>query len=160
MLIAMVLTLDSLFLGAMVRPMTYSASHAIRLWGGSLAGDLEAIRDRYIREWTQVADYLRGQGRPLPVLKDMDVGRIDHHVKILTNVRQPRIASWLFAVVDKLAGLFCGSDAYLKNLDEQWHFIGNAARLSTAAQLWVVVQLLLLIVGAAVSVLAYAVAAA
>jgi hypothetical protein len=70
-------------------------------------------------------------------------------------MNQREVADWLFKVPERSAEQLRGSDDYLKNVDGRWRPIGMAARLSTAAQVGVVVQLLLVMVAAAVGATSY-----
>lgn len=140
--------------------MTYNAGQINRIWGTSLPDRVEAIRDRYLREFAQLATCLKEIGKPLPHLRDLDKARIDYHLHVIADAAQRKWAVWLVSVVERFSGLFGGSDAHLNALDRQWRSIGVAAQLSTAARVWVVIQLLLLIMSAGASVVAYVLAGA
>jgi hypothetical protein len=160
MLTGMVLALLSLFVGIVVRLMTFNAGHIIRIWGDSIPDRVESIRDRYFREFAQLAKCLQETGKPLPRLRDMDKERIDHHLHVIADVAQRRWAVWLVSLVDRFSGLFCGSDAHLNALEPQWRSIGVSVQLAIASRVWVVIQLVLLVLSTAASMVAYVLAAA
>ena len=149
MLTAILVTVLSLFIGAMVRLMVYHTELALAMKGVDKRG--EEIRDRYVAEMFEQGHYLQSQGKPVPPLKSLDFDRITRNTTALVNVKQRWLPNVLFEGTDKVIGLFVPKPIPETAVDEMFRGLDTPVRLATAAQFWAVVQLTVLIVAVASS---------
>jgi hypothetical protein len=157
MLTAILITVVSLFIGTMVRLMTYNVDHALAMQGIDKRG--EEIRDRYVAEMTEQARYLKDEGKPVPPLRPLDFERISRNTTALVDLKQRRLPHMLFEAADKIIGLMVPKPVPATAVDRPFVDSDRPIRLATAAQYWAVVQLLVLIAAVAVGAIGYCVAA-
>jgi hypothetical protein len=156
MLTAISITVVSLFIGAMVRLMTYNIGHAMVMWGVDKQG--EEIKLRYLNEMTEQGRYLQSIGKPAPPLGSFDIERINRNVTALVDHKQRWLPNVIFEACDSMVGWMAPKAVPDGAVDKVFEGLDRPARLATAAQYWAVVQLLVLIVAAAAGAAAYTVA--
>jgi hypothetical protein len=157
MLTAILITVVSLFVGAMVRLMVYNTDLARVMEGIDTRGG--EIRDQYETTMIDQARYLQSQGKPVPPLRPLDFERINRNVTALVNLEQRWLPHMLFEGTDTIIGLMIPKPVAATAVDGEFEGLDRPVRLATAAQFWAVVQLLVLIVAVAVGAVAYGVAA-
>jgi hypothetical protein len=157
MLTAILITVVSLFIGAMVRLMVYNTDHALVMQGIDKRG--EEIKGRYVTEMIEQGRYLQSRDKPVPPLKPLDFERIKRNTTALVELKQRWIPHVLFEGADKVVGLMVPKPVPSTAVDSQFEGLDRPVRLATAAQFWAVVQLLVLIAAVAVGAIAYCVAA-
>jgi hypothetical protein len=156
MLAAILVTVVSLFIGAMVRLMVYNTDLALTMQGIDKRG--EEIRERYVAEMTEQGRYLQSQGKPVPPLKSLDSERVNRNTTALVDLKQRWLPNVLFEGADKVVGLMVPKPVSESAVEAMFRELGRPIRLATAAQFWAVVQLAVLIVAVAVGAIAYCVA--
>jgi hypothetical protein len=156
MLTVIIVTVVSLFIGAMVRLMVYHTDLALSTQGIGKLG--EEIRDRYVAEMTEQGRYLQSKGKPVPPLKPLDFNRVTRNTTALVDLKQRWLPNALFEGTDKVVGLLVPKPVPETAVDEMFRGLERPVRLATAAQFWAVVQLAVLIVAVAVGAIAYCVA--
>lgn len=155
-LTAIVVSVVSLFIGAMVRLMVYNTDLALITQGIGKLG--EEIRDRYVAEMTEQGRYLQSQSKPVPPLKPLDFNRVTRNTTALVDLKQRWLPNVVFEGADKIIGLMVPKPVPETAVDEMFRGLDRPVRLATAAQFWAVVQLTVLIVAVAVGAIAYSVA--
>lgn len=156
MLAAILITVVSLFVGAMVRLMVYNTDLARVMEGIDKRG--EEIKERYVTEMIEQGRHLQSQGKPVPALKPLDFERINRNIAVLVNLKQRWLPHVLFEGADKIIGLMVPKPVPATAVDSEFEGLDRPVRLATAAQFWAVVQLLVLIAAVAVGADAYCVA--
>ena len=160
MLTAILITVVSLFIGAIVRLMVYNTDLA-RMMDGIDKGGKE-IRERYetetmeqVRHWEREGSFLTLTPTPSP----LNFERINKNVRTLVNLKQRWLPHILFESADKIVGYMVPKALPPSAVDKEFEDLDRPVRLATAAQYWSVVQLLVLIAAVAVGAVAYGVAA-
>lgn len=157
MLTAIVITVVSLFIGAIVRMMVYNTDLARVMEGIGKRG--EEIRERYETEMIEQARHLQSQGKPVPPLNPLDFERINRNIDALVNLKQRWLPNMLFEWADKIVGSMVPKPLPAKAFDSEFEGLDRPVRLATAARFWAVVQLVVLITGVAVGAISYCVVA-
>jgi hypothetical protein len=157
MLTAILITVISLFIGAMVKLMTYNVAHALALKGIDKQG--EEIKGRYVTEMIEQGKHLQSQGKQVPALRPLDFARIERNTNALVDLKQRWLPNLLFEASDSMVGWMVPKPVPAAAVDEVFVDFDRPVRLASAAQFWSVVQLLVLIAGLAVGAVAYSVAA-
>lgn len=157
MLTAILISVVSLFVGAMVRLMIYNTDLARVMEGIDKRG--EEIKERYVAEMIEQGRHLQSQGKPVPALKPLDFERINRNVTVLVNLKQRWLPLVLFEGADKIIGLMVPKPVPATAVDSEFEGLDRPVRLATAAQYWTVVQLLVLIAAVTVGAVAYCVTA-
>ena len=156
MLAAICITVVSLFVGSMVKLMTYNVDHALALKGIDKRG--EEIKERYVAEMIEQGKYLQSQGKQVPPLRALDFKRIERNTTALVGHKQRWLPNLIFEIGDSIVGWMVPKAAPAAAVDKVFEDLDRPIRLASAAQFWSVVQLLVLIVAVAVGAVAYAVA--
>jgi hypothetical protein len=156
MLLAILISVLSMFIGAAVRLMVYNIAHALVMQGIDKQG--EEIKGRYVNEMIEQGHYLRSQNKPVPKLGTLDFERITRNTTALVDLKQRWLPNLLFEAADSVAGWMVPKPVAATAVDSEFEGLDRPIRLATAAQYWAVVQLLVLIVAVAVGAVAYCVA--
>ena len=156
MLTTILITVVSLFIGALVRLMVYNTDLARMMDGIDKAG--KEVRDRYETEIIEQLRHWEREGSilvPLPEPSPLNFERINKNVTTLVNLKQRWLPHFLFESVDKIVGLMVPNPLPETAVDEEFEGLDRPVRLATAAQYWSVVQLVVLIVAVAVGAIGY-----
>jgi hypothetical protein len=160
MLAATLITVLSLFIGAIVKLMVYNTDLAKMLDGITKGG--KEVNDRYNAETSERLQRWEREMSMLAILPEprpLNFERINKNVETLVNLKQRWLPNMLLELVDKIVGLMVPKALPASAVDPEFEGLERPVRLATAAQYWSVAQLLVLIVAVAVGAAAFGVAA-
>jgi membrane protein YdbS with pleckstrin-like domain len=156
MLTAILVSVVSLFIGAIVRLMAYNIDHALVMQGIDKQG--EEIRGRYQTLMIEQGHYLQSIGKLVPPWRGLDMERVTRNTTALVDLKQRWLPNVIFEAADTIVGWIVPKPIPKGAVDEPFEDLDRPVRLATGAQYWAVVQLLVLIVAVAVGAVAYYVA--
>jgi hypothetical protein len=138
MLTAILITVVSLFVGAMVRLMTYNVDHALAMKGIDKQG--EEIKGRYVTEMIEQGKYLQSQGKQVPPLRALDFERITRNTNALVDHKQRWLPNMIFEAGDSIVGWMVPKAVPDAAVDKVFEGLDRSVRLARAAQFWAVVN--------------------